>query len=120
KRLSQMSSDTIRSARSQLDKALEVVLSELGARNVQELQNRLDEASANLQTIQKGIEASVSESLRMQVAATLQSFEHRMDELAQQSAERWRLALASALNSVARTLGDQFRLQAATDANAGQ
>ena len=120
KRLSQMSSDTVRSARSQLDRALEVVLSELGARNVQELQNQLDEASANLQTIQKGIEASVSESLRMQVAATLQSFEHRMDELAQQSAERWRLALASALNSVARTLGDQFRLQAATDANPGQ
>jgi hypothetical protein len=78
------------------------------------------EASATLQTIQKGIEASVSESLRIHVAETLQSFEHRMEELAQQSVERWRLALAGALNSLARTLGEQFRLQAASDTNAGQ
>src|SRR5580700_10404932 len=120
KRLSQLSSDTMRSARSQLDNALEVVLSELGTRNVQELRNQLDAASANLQTIQKGIEASVSESLRVQIAEALQSFEHRMEELAQQSVERWQLALASTLNSLARTLGEQFRLQAATNANAGQ
>ena len=119
KRLSQMSSDTVRSARSQMDSALEVVLSELGTRNVQELQNQLDEASANLQTIQKGIEASVSESLRIEVAENLHSFEHRIEELAQQSVERWQLALAGALNSLARTLGEQFRLQA-TDSNAGQ
>ena len=120
KRLSQLSTDTMRSARSQMDNALEVVLSELGTRNVQELRNQLDEASANLQTIQKGVEASVSESLRVQVAETLQSSEHRMEELAQQSVERWQLALASTLNSLARTLGEQFRLQAATNANAGQ
>jgi len=120
KRLSQLSSETVRSARSQLDSALEVVLSELGTRNAQELRNQLDAASANLQTIQKGIEATVSESLRMQVAATLQSFEQRMEELAQQSVERWQLALASTLNSLARSLGEQFRLQAAADTNAGQ
>jgi hypothetical protein len=82
KRLSQLSTDTMRSARSQLDNALEVVLSEL--------------------------------------AETLQSSEHRMEELAQQSVERWQLALASTLNSLARTLGEQFRLQAATNANASQ
>jgi hypothetical protein len=70
--------------------------------------------------MQKGIEASVSESLRIQVAETLQSFDHRMEELAQQSVERWQLALASTLNSLARTLGEQFRLQATTDANPGQ
>lgn len=120
KRLSQMSSDTIRSARSQLESALEVVLSELGTRSVQELQNQLDEARANLQSIQKGIEASVSESLRIQVAETLQSFEHSMEELAQQSVEQWRLTFAGALNSVARTLGEQFLLQAATDSNPSQ
>ena len=119
KRLSQMSSDTVRSARSQMESALEVVLSELGTRSVQELQNQIGEASANLQTIRKGIEASLSESLRIQTAETLQSFEHRMEDLAQQSIERWRLALGGALNSLARTLGDQFRLQA-TDTNAGQ
>jgi hypothetical protein len=120
KRLSQMSSDTIRTARSQLESALEVVLSELGTRSVQELQNQLDEARANLQSIQKGIEASVSESLRIQVAETLQSFEHSVDEVAQHSVEQWRLTLAAALNSVARTLGEQFLLRAATDSNADQ
>jgi hypothetical protein len=120
KRLSQLSTDTIRSARGQLDNALEVVLSEFGTRNAQELRNQLDEASANLLTIQKEIEASASESLRVQVAETLQSFEHRMEELAQQSVERWQLALASTLNSLARTLGEQFRVQAATNANTSQ
>src|SRR3984957_38310 len=120
KRLSQMSSDTVRSARSQMDGALEVVLSELGTRSVQELQNQLDGASASLQTMQKGMEASLSESLRIQVAETLQSFEHRMEDLAQQSVERWRLALGDALNSLARVLGDEFRLQATTETNADQ
>ena len=73
-----------------------------------------------LSALAEGIEASVSESLRVQLAETLQSFEHRMEELGQQSVERWQLALASTLNSLARTLGEQFRLQAATDANASQ
>jgi chromosome condensin MukBEF complex kleisin-like MukF subunit len=120
KRLSQLSSDTIRSARAQLESALEVVLGELSTRNVQELQKQLDAAGANLQTIQKEIEASVSESLKIQVAETLQSFEHRMEGLAQQSAERWRLTLAGALNSLARTLGEQFLLQATTGRSSGQ
>ncbi len=61
KRLSQLSSDTIRSARTQLESALEVVLAELGTRNVQELQKQLDAAGANLHTIQKEVEASVSD-----------------------------------------------------------
>lgn len=114
KRLSQLSSDTVRSARAQLESALEVVLGELSTRNVQELQKQLDTAGENLQTIQKDIEAAVSESLKIQVAETLESFEQRMEGLAQQSAERWRLTLAGALNSLARTLGEQFLLQATT------
>jgi hypothetical protein len=120
KRLSQMSSDTVRSARSQLESALEVVLAEMGTRNAQELQNQLDEASSNLQTVQKRIEASVANSLRIHVGETLQSFDRSMEELAQQSVERWRLALAGGLNSLARTLGEQFSLQAATDSSADQ
>ncbi|MGA6982692.1 MAG: hypothetical protein WBZ11_14145, partial [Candidatus Sulfotelmatobacter sp.] len=120
KRLSQMSSDTVRSARSQLESALEVVLAEMSTRNAQELQNQLDEASSNLQTVQKRIEASVANSLRIHVGETLQSFDRSMEELAQQSVERWRLALAGGLNSLARTLGEQFSLQAATDSSADQ
>ncbi|MGA2979684.1 MAG: hypothetical protein ABSD76_08845 [Terriglobales bacterium] len=120
KHLAQMASDTVSSARSQLESALQVALNELGTRNAQELGNQLDEVCANLKIIQKGIEASVSESLRTHVAETLQSFEHSMEELAQQSVEQLRAALAGGLNSLVRSLGEQFCLQAATDSNAGQ
>jgi hypothetical protein len=120
KRLSQMAADTLSSARSNLESALQAALDELETRNAQELGNQLDEACANLKIIQKGIEASVSESLKMQAAEVLQSFEQAMDDLAQQSVDRWRLVLAGGLNSLVRTLGEQFLLQAETDGSAGQ
>jgi hypothetical protein len=36
-----------------------------------------------------------------------------MEELAQQSVERWRVAFAGGLNSLVKILGEQFVLQAA-------
>jgi hypothetical protein len=119
KRLSQMASDTVRSARGQMESALEAALHELSTRNAQELGNQLDEASTNLKLIQRGIESSVAESLKVQVADSLKSFELSMEELAQLSVERWRVALAGGLNSLVSTLGEQFRLQAASG-NAGK
>jgi hypothetical protein len=118
-RLSKMASDTVRTARGQMEDALSVALNELATRGAQELGNQLDEASANLETIQKGMEASVSESLTIQISETLQSFECRMDELAQKCVERWRVAFAGGLNSLVRILGEQFVLQAAPDGDAG-
>jgi hypothetical protein len=115
-----MASDTVRTARGQMESALEAALNELGTRNSQELGNQLDEAGANLKIIQKGIEASLSESLKLQAAQTLQSFEHSMEELALQSMERWRSAFAGGLNSLVRILGEQFITHAATDGNASQ
>ena len=67
-----------------------------------------------------GVEAAVSESLKIQISETLQSFECRMDELAQKCVERWRIAFAGGLNSLVRILGEQFVLQAAPDGNTGQ
>jgi hypothetical protein len=118
-RLSKMASDTVRTARGQMEGALSEALNELATRSAQELGNQLDEASANLKTMQKGMEASVSESLTIQISETLQSFECRMDELAQKCVERWRVAFAGGLNSLVRILGEQFVLQAAPDADAG-
>jgi hypothetical protein len=115
KRLSQMSSDTVRTARSQLESALEEALAELSTRNLQELGSQLGEARLNLQAFQKEIEASTSQSLKIQASDTLQSFERRTEEMAQQSVERWRLALAGSLNSLARSLGEQFALRTAID-----
>jgi hypothetical protein len=118
-RLSKMASDTVRTARGQMEDALSVALNELATRGAQELGNQLDETSANLETIQKGMEASVSELLTIQISETLQSFECRMDELPQKCVERWRVAFAGGLNSLVRILGEQFVLQAAPDGDAG-
>jgi len=118
-RLSKMASDTVRTARGQMEGALNVALNELATRSAQELANQLDEACANLKIIQHEMEASVSESLKIQISETLQSFECRMDELAGKCVERWRTAFAGGLNSLVRTLGEQFILQAPPDGNAG-
>ena len=118
-RLSKLASDTVRTARGQMEGALEVAMNELSTRSTAELGNQLDEANANLKIIQKGIEASVSESLKIQVNETLQSFESRMDELAQKCVERWKIAFAGGLNSLVRILGEQFVLQAEPEGGAG-
>ena len=96
-----------------MEGALEVALNELSTRSAEELASQLEEASSNLKIIQKEVEASVSDSLRLHSAEALQSFEHSMEELAQQSVERWRVAFAGGLNSLAKILGEQFVLQAA-------
>lgn len=120
KRLSQMASDTISTARGRMESALEEALTELSTRNAQELGNQLDQASANLRIVQQEIEASVPESLKIQVGQALQSFGLRMEDLAQQSVERWRLAFAGGLNRLAKTLGEQFVLQATTSDQTAQ
>ena len=113
-RLVQMGSDIISGARTQLERALDVVLKELGTRNSQELGKHLDDACEHLKSVQKGIEGSISQLLKTQVAGTLLSFGQTMEELAQDSVGRWRHALAKDLSSVANTLGGQFRLDGAS------
>ena len=109
-RLSQMANDAISGARIQLETQVDVVLKELGSRNAKELGNQLDDACGKLKTVQKNIETSVSELVRTQIAATLLSFGETMDALAQDSVGRWRIALAKDLDSVAKILGGQFRM----------
>jgi len=110
-RLSQMAADTIRNTRSELESAADTVLKEWTTRNVQALGNQLDEACENMKIVQKGIVASVSESLKGQSADALQAFEHSMQELAKLSVERWRLTLAGGLNALVKNLGEQFRME---------
>jgi hypothetical protein len=114
-RLSKMASDTVRTVRGQMEGALELALNQLSTRSTQELGHQVDEAGARLKLIQSGIEASLAESLRVQVCETLQSFNRSMQELAELSVERWRIALTGGLNSLVRTLGEQFTLQAANN-----
>ncbi len=104
-RLSQMASDQISAARVQLESAVDVVLKELGTRNAKELDHQLEEARGKLKIVQKGIETSVSDLVKTEVAANLLSFGQTMEELAQDSVGRWRSALSRDLNSVAKILG---------------
>jgi hypothetical protein len=114
-RLSQMANDAISGARIQLETQVDVVLKELGSRNAKELGIQLDDACGKLKTVQKGIELSVSELVRTQIAATLLSFGETMDALAKDSVGRWRIALAKDLDSVAKILGGQFRMESLSD-----
>ena len=114
-RLSQMASDQISAARVQLESAVDVVLKELGTRNAKELDHQLDEARGKLKLVQKGIETSVTDLVKTEVAASLLSFGQTMEELAQDSVGRWRSALSKDLNSVAKILGRGFQLEDASD-----
>ena len=114
-RLSQMASDQIAAARVQLEGAVDVVLKELGTRNAKELDHQLEEARGKLKIVQKGIETSVTDLVKTQVAASLLSFGQTMEELAQDSVGRWRSALSRDLSSVARLLGGGFQREAASE-----
>jgi gas vesicle protein len=109
-RLSKLATNTVSSARSQLESTVDVILQELGRRSAKELTEQVDEAAVRLGIIQKGIENAVSESMRLQAAGTLETFEKNLDDLSKKSVERCRGVLANGLNSLARSLGEQFRL----------
>jgi hypothetical protein len=119
-RLSQMASDQVAAARIQLERALDVVLKELGSRNAKELGNQLDDARAKLKVVQKGIETSVTDLVKTEVAASLLSFGQTMEALAQDSVGRWRSALGRDLSSVAKILGGEFQMESASDSDENQ
>lgn len=102
----------ISDARTQLESAVGLALKDLQTRGSNEAGSKLDEVCSQLRTIQNRIENSFSGSLKSQGEEAVQSFEQQIEELAQQSVERWRLALAKHLDSVAKTLGQEFRVEA--------
>jgi hypothetical protein len=95
-------------ARDQLDTAVGVILKDLQIRGANESGNRIDEVCSQLRTIQNRIENSFAGSLRSQGEEAVQGFEQEIEMLAQQTVERWRLALARHLDAVAKTLGQEF------------
>ncbi len=117
-RLSQMSSNTVRDARGQLEAAASEVLEELTTQSAKTLADQQDSASENMRIIQKGVVSSASDSLKAEAATALQAFERSMEEMAKLSAERWRLKLAKGLNALAKGLSEQLQMQANSDAAA--
>ena len=108
-RLSRISSDTVKDARTQFENAANEILEELTARSVHLLRGHLEQTSGNMNSIQERIVASVSESLKGQAGNALQAFEDSMEDLARLSVERWRLKLEAGLNALAKSLNEQFR-----------
>jgi DNA anti-recombination protein RmuC len=113
--LEQVAREIISAAQTNLQSAAGVVLKELKANGANELANQVGEARGRLNNIQREIEVSISESLKVKVAEAMQAFEQTMEELAQHSVGRWRLALAKDLNSVATLLGEKIRSEARCD-----
>jgi len=113
-RLSQMASNTLKDARNQLEGVANKVHEELAARSVKVLANQLDETSGNMKIIQKGILASVSESLKSQASEALQAFEQSTTELARLSVERCRERLTRALNAAVRSVSEEFQAEVET------
>ncbi len=107
-RLNEMASETLNNTRNEIENVAGGVLQELKARGAQSIENQMDEATGNMRIIQKGIVASLAESLKAQSADALQGFEHSMDELAHSSIERCRGRIAAGLNAVVKNLGEQF------------
>jgi len=119
-RLMRTATEIVSGARTQLDKAAELLFQNLATRNAKDLGQQLDEATARLKSIHNEIETSVSETMKASVSATLQSFEKTVDESAQRSVERWRVALARDLDAISRTLGGHFGAGAEADGDERQ
>lgn len=110
--LEQVAGEIVSAARTELDSTAGVVLRKLKTDGAKDLENQLDQACRRLNNIHKEIESSISDALKAQVAEAMQAFEQTMEELAEHSVGRWRLALAKDLNSVATLLGEKIRSEA--------
>jgi hypothetical protein len=107
-RLSAMSSNTVKDVRSQLESVTTDALEEFANRGSEVFAAQLDDAHAKMSTVQKEVAVSTGESLKIEAANALRSFEHSMDELAQLSVERYRSRLAEGLSALVKNLDQQF------------
>jgi hypothetical protein len=107
--LERVAGEIVSEARTQLENAVAVNHKVLQARGSTEVETRLNEICGHMRTIQHRIEESFGGSLSAQGEEVLQSIAQQFEELARQSTEKWRLALARDLNSVANNLGRQLR-----------
>ncbi len=107
--LERFAAEIVSCAEAQIESAVALAIKNLHARGSTEVETRLSEMCGHLRTIQNRIEDSFSVSVTAQGEESVQSIAQQFEEIAQQSMEKWRLALAKDLNSVANTLGQQLR-----------
>ena len=107
--LERIAAEIISGAEGQIESAGALALKNLQTRGSNEIETRLSEMCGHLRTIQNRIEVSFSASVTARGEDVVMSTAQQFEELAQQSTEKWRLALAKDLNSVANVLGQQLR-----------
>jgi gas vesicle protein len=107
--LERIAGEIVTEARTQLENAVALTLKDLQARSSNEVEARVNEMCGHLRTIQNRIEDSFSGSLEAQGEEAVRSIAQQFEELAQQSVEKWRIALAKDLSAVANTLGQHLR-----------
>ncbi len=117
--LERVAGEIVSAARTQLQGAVAQALKDMQTRGSNETEARVNEICGHLRTIQNRIEGSFSGSLKAQGEEAVQSIAQKFEELAQQSTEKWRLALAKDLSSVAKTLGQQLRQEVESEADQG-
>jgi hypothetical protein len=105
--LESVGAEIVGASRKELQEAVAAAAKECQARSAQEIDKQLDEMCGHLRTIQNRIENSFSGSLESQSSTTVEAVEKEFKELAEQSLERWRAALAEDLSAVAKNLGRQ-------------
>ncbi len=114
--LESLAGEVVSGAEAQIDNAVAVALKSLQVRGSNEIETRLSEMCGHVRTIQNRIEDSFSASLKTQGEEAVHSITQQFEELAPRALEKWRLALARDLNSVANALGQQLRQELEPDA----
>jgi hypothetical protein len=115
--LEKVASGIVSEAQTQLESAVVFSLKDLQARISNEVESELNETCGHLRTMQSRIESSFSGSLKAQGETAVQSIAERFEEVARHSTEKWRLALARDLSTVANTLGQQLRQEVEPEGN---
>jgi hypothetical protein len=120
RRVTQKATEIASGAQGQLESAVQGLLSEAETRNAKELSDQLDQACDHLKIIQKGVEASVAETLKNRAAEQLNRFQATAEGLVQQSGKEWRQRLAAGLNTVVNMLGEQFHAEETSQNDEGK
>jgi len=118
KRLGQMASNTLTDLRGQLESVTNGLLEELTAQSVKIVEARIASANEDMLAAQKGVVASLTESIETERENALHIFESSLNQSAKLSVERWTTKLATGLNAVAKNVSEQFLLDA--DSGSGE
>jgi hypothetical protein len=113
--LERLSAEIISSARAELQNAAGAILQTLQVRGTQDLEARVADACVRLKTAEAEVEAAAVRILQASAEESVQAFNETMEQMAEHSVGRWRLALSRDLASVAATLSQNIRSGAVGD-----